>query len=138
MPCWAGGASLSWPVDVIGLHPTKDGVVVEAADGRRCHARDVILATGYERALLLLPSAFRLHATFAIATPPGTAPLWREDAMIWEAADPYLYVRTDRQGRIIAGGEDIDHAESAGRDALIGAKAGTIAAKLEALLGAGP
>ncbi|KTR83893.1 hypothetical protein NS277_07375 [Novosphingobium barchaimii] len=134
----AAGASLTWPVDVVGLHPAEDGIVLEAADGRRCHARDVILATGYERATFFLPPAFRLHATFAIATPPGTAPLWREGAMIWEAADPYLYLRTDRLGRIIAGGEDIDRADGPGRDALIGTKTGTIAAKLEALLESGP
>ncbi|MGJ0239830.1 NAD(P)/FAD-dependent oxidoreductase [Novosphingobium fluoreni] len=132
------GASLIWPIDVVGLHPAEEGIVIETSDGRRCHARDVILATGYERATLFLPADFRLHATFAIATPPGTAPLWREDAMIWEAADPYLYVRTDRLGRIIAGGEDINHAEGHGRDALIGAKAGKIAAKLQALLESGP
>lgn len=57
--------------------------------------------------------------------------------MIWEASDPYLYVRTDRLGRIIAGGEDIDSSDEAGRDALLGAKAGTIAAKLETMLQSG-
>ncbi|MBT0667602.1 FAD-binding oxidoreductase [Novosphingobium profundi] len=134
----AAGASLTWPVDVVALHPAQDGILIEAADGRRCHARDVILATGYERATFFLPPAFRLHSTFAIATLPGTAPLWREGAMLWEAADPYMYMRTDRLGRIIAGGEDIDHAEGHGRNALIGAKAGKIAAKLQALLGSGP
>ncbi len=98
----------------------------------------MILATGYERASLFLPPAFGLHSTFAIATPPGGAPLWRERAMIWEASDPYLYVRTDRIGRIIAGGEDIESADEAVRNALLGSKAGAIAAKLETLLGARP
>jgi len=132
------GASVTWPVDVTAIHPVDDGVRLETADGRRCQARDVILATGYERASLFLPPAFTLHSTFAIATPPGCAPLWREQAMIWEASDPYLYVRADRLGRIIAGGEDHDSSDEETRDALIGAKAGTIAAKLEAMLGAGP
>lgn len=102
------GANLHWPVDVTGLHPDDSGIVVEMADGRSCRAENVILATGYERASLFLSPAFGLHSTFAIATPPGGAPLWRERAMIWEASDPYLYVRTDRIGRIIAGGEDIE------------------------------
>lgn len=56
--------------------------------------------------------------------------------MIWEASDPYLYVRIDKAGRVIAGGEDIDQADAATRDALISEKAVTIAAKLEAMLGA--
>lgn len=32
--------------------------------------------------------------------------------MIWEAADPYLYFRTDETGRIIAGGEDEDASDA--------------------------
>ncbi|PZU06334.1 FAD-binding oxidoreductase [Sphingomonas sp.] len=132
------GATLTWPVDIAALHPADGGVRLETDDGRTCHARDVILATGYERAPLFLPPVFGLHSTFAIATPPGRASLWREQAMIWEASDPYLYVRTDRRGRIIAGGEDIDSSDEAGRDALLGAKAGTIAAKLETMLQSGP
>lgn len=132
------GASVTWPVDIAALHPADGGVLLETADGRSCLARDVILATGYERATLFLPPAFALHSTFAIATPPGYAPPWREQAMIWEASDPYLYVRADHLGRIIAGGEDRDSSDEDTRDALIGVKAGRIAAKLEAMLGAGP
>ncbi|MEO1969875.1 MAG: FAD-dependent oxidoreductase [Sphingomonadaceae bacterium] len=131
----AKGAKLCSPVDIIALHQLADGVELKAADGRRCRARMVVLATGYERPSLFLPPAFRLHATFAIATPPSTAPLWRERAMVWEAADPYLYVRSDGDGRIIAGGEDIDQAEGIQRDHLIPAKTAVIAAKLEGLLG---
>ncbi len=131
------GAQIVYPVDVVALHPATDGIVLESADGQRCHAKDVILATGYERAQLFLPPAFRLLTTFAIATTPQSAPMWRERAMIWEAADPYLYVRSDHAGRIIAGGEDIESSEENVRDRVMPAKAGTIAAKLEILLGSG-
>lgn len=129
------GATLSYPADVVALRPAPGGIELECANGQRCVAARVVLATGYERAQLFLPAAFRLLSTFAIATPPGVAPLWGGNAMIWEAADPYLYVRTDIDGRIIAGGEDIETADAAARDALIGASGGRIAAKLEVLLG---
>jgi glycine/D-amino acid oxidase-like deaminating enzyme len=130
------GATLSWPADVVNLHPGSDDVLIETAADGNLRARDVILATGYERAGLFLPPAFSLLSTFAIATPAGTAPLWRKDAMIWEASDPYLYVRSDKEGRIIAGGEDIGGVDAETRDGLLPEKAGTIAAKLEAMLGA--
>lgn len=130
------GATLGWPVDVAALHPDTDCVLIETTEGECFRARDVILATGYERPALFLPPAFSLLSTFAIATPPGVAPLWKGDAMIWEASDPYLYVRTDKAGRIIAGGEDIDQADATTRDVVISEKAGTLAAKLEAMLGA--
>lgn len=105
------GATLTYPVDIVALHPEEGAVVLEDADGRTCRAGNVIIATGYERATLFLPSAFSLLSTFAIATLPDVAPLWRENAMIWEASDPYLYIRTDRAGRVIAGGEDIEQAD---------------------------
>lgn len=129
------GAVTVYPADVAGLHPIPAGVELELADGRSLIAGDVILATGYERARLFLPPAFSLLSTFAIATSPGTAPLWKENAMIWEASDPYLYVRTCKDGRVIAGGEDVELADALSRDALLAAKSGTIAAKLEAMLG---
>lgn len=132
------GARIVYPVDVVALHPAPDGIVLETADGQRCHAGNVILATGYERALLFLPPAFSLLTTFAIATPPMTLLPWRENAMIWEAADPYLYVRSDPAGRIIAGGEDIESSDENVRDRMMPAQAGTIAAKAESLLGSGP
>ncbi len=131
----ARGAALCYPADITGLHPVKGGIMLETADGRTCQARHVILATGYERATLFLPPAFKLLSTFAIATPPKVAPRWRENVMIWEAADPYLYVRTNTEGRVIAGGEDIDSSDPAVRDRLLERSAGRIAAKLEALLG---
>ena len=42
--------------------------------------------------------------------------------MIWEAADPYLYVRATADGRVIVGGMDEDIVQSAARDAMIPAK----------------
>lgn len=132
------GATLSYPVDIVALHPVEDGVRLETGEGQEIFAREVILATGYERPFLFLPPSFSLMSTFAIATPPCAAPLWRENAMIWEASDPYLYVRTNGEGRIIAGGEDVDTSDEAARDAMIEAKAGAIAARLEQMLGKGP
>lgn len=134
----ARGATLTYPADIVALHPVSGGVLLECSDGRECLAGTLVLATGYERAPLFLPPAFKLLSTFAIATPAEVAPLWGRNAMIWEASDPYLYVRTDLDGRVIAGGEDIETAEEAKRDALIEASAGRIAAKLERLLGGAP
>lgn len=129
------GASLCYPFDVTSLTEERGAVTVALDGGGTVQAKEVILASGYERAALFLPPAFALLSTFVIATPPGTAPLWREKAMIWEASDPYLYVRADDEGRVIAGGEDEETVEPARRDAMLAAKAGIIAVKLAAMLG---
>jgi len=129
------GAALCYPHDVVAIEQRADGIVLTLADGARLSAGAVILAGGYERATMFLPADFSLLSSFAFASPPGLAPLWRENAMIWEASDPYLYVRTTADGRIVAGGEDEDFHDPVRRDALIAAKAGVISAKLQAMLG---
>jgi glycine/D-amino acid oxidase-like deaminating enzyme len=130
----ARGVTVSWPCDVTAIDTVDQGIALHTSNGTLTADR-AILATGYERPSLFLPPAFSLLSSFAIAAAPGTTPLWRENAMIWEAADPYLYCRSDADGRVIAGGEDEEFSAEGPRDHLIGTKAGTIAAKLGSLLG---
>ncbi len=58
-----------------------------------------------------------------------------QETIVWEAADPYLYFRTDGSGRVIAGGEDEDAANTNADPAKLAAKAKVIAGKLHALTG---
>jgi glycine/D-amino acid oxidase-like deaminating enzyme len=126
----SNGARVSWPVDALRL----DGRTVVTERGPIVAER-IVLAGGYERARAFLPPAFSLLSSYAIATVPQAAPCWRENAMIWEASDPYLYCRTDAEGRIVAGGEDEDfETPEVLRDRRIAEKAGTIAGKLAKLL----
>jgi glycine/D-amino acid oxidase-like deaminating enzyme len=54
--------------------------------------------------------------------------------MIWEASDPYLYLRTTPDGRIVCGGEDEDFSDETARDALLSRKAKVLSRKLSRLL----
>ncbi|WP_380876371.1 FAD-dependent oxidoreductase [Sphingomonas sp. DBB INV C78] len=128
------GASLSFPIDVTRIAEEAGSVRLTTTDGT-INARRLILATGYEAARWYLPAAFSLASSFAIATAPGTAPAWRENALIWEAASPYLYARATADGRIIVGGEDEDQFAPETRDAILSAKSGLLEAKGAALLG---
>ncbi|WCM28228.1 FAD-binding oxidoreductase [Sphingomonas sp. QA11] len=130
----ARGAAACFPFDVARIEQTGGGSMLHGADGRRIEAKTVILAPGYERAVWFLPAAFTVGSSYAIATAPGRAPLWRENAMIWEASSPYLYTRATADGRVIAGGEDEDFDDARQRDALIETKRGTISAKLAAMI----
>lgn len=128
------GARACYPVDVTALAEDAEGVTLTLGENASLRAQQVILASGYERAALFLPPAFSLLSTFVIATRPKTAPPWREEAMIWEASDPYIYVRADSEGRVIAGGEDVELCDPRRRDELLYEKAGMIAARLAAIL----
>jgi glycine/D-amino acid oxidase-like deaminating enzyme len=54
--------------------------------------------------------------------------------MIWEASDPYLYVRTTPDGRIVCGGEDEEFSNTAARDALLPQKTRMLQRKLHRTL----
>jgi len=129
------GATVSFPHDAVALEQGGDALAVRTREGRVLSAGEVILATGYERSRWFLPAAFTVSSSYAIATPPGTAPLWRENAMIWEASSPYIYARATADGRVVAGGEDEDFEDAGRRDALIGAKSGMLQAKAAAIIG---
>lgn len=136
LKCAVGrGAKVVWPADVVVIEPKAGGVCLTLADGRTVLARQAVLATGYEAARAYLPPAFELGSSFAIASAPGLAPLWHENALIWEASDPYLYARTTRDGRVIIGGADEDFADPKRRDALLSAKRQTLTAQYGDLLG---
>jgi glycine/D-amino acid oxidase-like deaminating enzyme len=70
----------------------------------------------------------RIVSTWAFATVPQKAKLWPEQCLIWEASEPYLYLRTDPQGRVICGGEDEEFSDAHKRDALLVRKIDTLRA----------
>lgn len=126
-------ARLYAPVEVTVLH--RDGRRIQAATrkGPSIDAGAVVLATGYELLSQAPAKGHRIISTWAIATKPGQ-PMWKDDALIWEASDPYLYLRTTSDGRIICGGEDEDFSDEATRDALIPSKSSSLAQKLAKLV----
>ena len=128
------GALACFPIDVSNIEQRAEAITLQTHDGQTIEADQVILATGYERPTWFLPQAFKVGSSYAMASPPCEAPLWRENAMIWEASSPYLYTRATVDGRVIAGGEDEDFANAMHRDDLIGTKSGTIAAKLAQMI----
>jgi glycine/D-amino acid oxidase-like deaminating enzyme len=101
-----------------------DGVLVRTADGPCVSARHLVFATGYETREFVGVGPARLVSTFAVASKAGAVPsAWRQSgALIWERANPYLYLRTTLDDRVIVGGEDEDFRDPAHRDALLPGK----------------
>ncbi|RWC43631.1 MAG: FAD-binding oxidoreductase [Mesorhizobium sp.] len=118
------------PVEATTIADGADEVVVATRDGPTITARHVILATGYELVDIVPAAAHRIVSTWAIATRPQSRRIWPQAAFIWEASDPYLYVRATADGRVVCGGEDEDFVDETRRDELIAAKSLRIAEKL--------
>ena len=66
-------------------------------------AGHVVLATGYELAGPAPAEGHQVISTWAMATPRQPRRIWPGAAMIWEASDPYLYLRATHDGRVICG-----------------------------------
>lgn len=83
-------------------------VRLTTADGCQIHAKKIVYATGYEVTEMLHKKIVKLQNTYACISEPLTdnLPFWKDDALLWNTADPYLYIRTTPDRRIIIGGHD--------------------------------
>ena len=122
------------PVEATTFEQHKDGVTVGTAQGPTIRASHVVLATGYELASIAPSKGQSIVSTFALATRPQPRNLWPREAFIWEASDPYLYMRATADGRVICGGEDEEFEDEEKRDALIPEKTRRISQKLKKLM----
>jgi glycine/D-amino acid oxidase-like deaminating enzyme len=128
------GARLYAPVDICDVAPSEAGVTVRSKDGPAIRAKHLVVATGYEMMKGVPRKGNKIISSWSIATRPQPRAIWPTAAMIWEAADPYLYIRTTPRGEIICGGEDEEIADAALRDAKLPDKTATLSRKLAALL----
>lgn len=130
----ARGAQVYAPTEIVDVEPHRASVTLATDAGHTLRAEHAVFATGYEPVKLVDPGRFTVSSTWAMATAPQPDRLWQSRCLIWEAADPYLYMRTTLDGRIIVGGEDESFADEAKRDALIPKKTAAIRAKLTELM----
>lgn len=130
------GCEIISPIEVTDLHAANGQVILATSTGHLLVAEHVVFCTGYE---FLKPLADRNHqviSTWAIASKPDLRlPGWLSSHLIWEASDPYLYLRMTSTGRLIAGGEDEDSADAYLSPAKVQSKARTIARKVGDLFG---
>lgn len=132
----AKGAELVSGVEVTDVHDGGGQVELSLSPGKVVVARKVVFCTGYEFLKRLSVLNHDVVSTWAIATRPGAArPDWLDDFLVWEASDPYLYLRSTTDGRIVAGGEDEADEKAHLDKAKLKRKAETIARKAAKLLG---
>ncbi len=75
------------------------------------------MACGYESSNYIDKKVNQLHSTYAIVSEPLDArKFWYKNAVIWETATPYLYMRTTTDNRILVGGKDDDFSRGSKRD----------------------
>ena len=129
------GAALHCPVQLSEIAPAGRHVGMVTEDGVEIEAKALVFATGYELAKGVPTDGHRRSSTWAFATQPQPDALRvLGESVIWEASDPYLYLRSTTDGRLVVGGEDEELDDAEKRDALIAQKVLALQRKTKALL----
>ncbi len=116
------------------FHEEGGRVTIETDTPHVIEARHTVLATGYVMPGFIMPEIHKIASSWAVATvPQAPDALWPERALIWEASEPYLYLRTTADNRIVIGGEDEAIDDPALRDSKLPAKAEALREKLRRL-----
>jgi glycine/D-amino acid oxidase-like deaminating enzyme len=125
----ARGGRLVANTEVTEVEQTLNRVRLKTKDGHSITAKYAVFCTGYELMKFARPKGYKVISTWALATRPQPNRIWPSKSLIWEAADPYLYMRTTGEGRVIVGGEDESFSDETLRDKLIPKKIAAIARK---------
>ncbi len=93
--------------------------------GLHIQANYLVYATGYEAIKRIGKKIADLHSTFVTSSEHQSVnqSTYNDEAVIWNTANPYLYIRTTADGRFIVGGRDEKFSDAKRRDRLIDKKA---------------
>jgi glycine/D-amino acid oxidase-like deaminating enzyme len=103
----------------------QKSVKILTQNGYTIHAKKIINACGYEAEKFIDKKIVQLHSTYAVASEhlSSQSEIWQDKAIIWNTADPYLYMRMTQENRIIIGGRDEDFYNPIARDKMLKQKA---------------
>lgn len=105
----------------ISIKHNHRNVQIKTQDKFAITAKKLVYATGYEIVDFVSKPIVKLASTYAIASESFNSPqkFGKNDAVIWNTAKPYLYMRTTNDNRIIIGGRDEEFFSHFKRDKLI-------------------
>lgn len=105
------------------------------AEGYKIKASKIIYCVGYESKNLIKEDFVQLKSTFAIVSEREESLPERLNKMLfWNTEEPYIYMRTTDDGRLLIGGGDEDFQNPEKRDALLGKKEKEILRNLKKFL----
>lgn len=108
---------------IVNIKKSKNSSVLETETGFKIKAKKIIYATGYEVVEFIDKKIVDLKSTYATISEQYNHPkFWKDEVLIWNTADPYLYMRTTPDGRILVGGRDEDFHDPKKRNKLLNKK----------------
>lgn len=128
------GAQVYSPTEIVDIDADRRGVRLQTAGGASIAARHAVFTTGYEVIKPLRKQNYKVASTWVFATPRQKTRIRSTLPMIWQASDPYLYLRSTPDGRMICGGADEEFTTEARRNALTRKKVKLLQGKMHKLL----
>lgn len=122
------------PVQIDHYYEVKNGYELVTNNGFKIRCKYVIIAAGFEAGQFLPKQVMNLNSTYALVSKPiHTDQFWKERSLIWETAEPYFYMRTTADNRIMMGGEDEEFRDPDKRDRLLKGKVKKLVKKFNKL-----
>lgn len=109
--------------EMIKVEYHKGFNLVTVDSGFQIRAKKIIYCIGYESKNLLKESFVNLKSTYAVVSEVDVDKFKNiNSTLVWNTDDPYLYMRTTDDGRLLIGGGDEDFYGAEKRDALLDKK----------------
>ncbi|EJL74441.1 NAD(P)/FAD-dependent oxidoreductase [Chryseobacterium populi] len=97
--------------------------LVKTTNGPAIKAKKIIYCIGYESKALIKENFVDLKSTYAIVSEIDVIKFKNiTNTLVWNTDDPYMYMRTTDDGRLLIGGGDEDFSNAEKRDALLNKK----------------
>lgn len=120
--------------EVLKCTERNKGYEVETTKGNKIRCKYVVIAAGFEAGKFLPKPVMKLTSTYALVSEPVQEKfIWPEHSLIWETKEPYIYIRTTENNRIIVGGEDEEFQNPVKRDELLRKKISILEKKFKKL-----
>ena len=121
--------------DIIKFDYKKNGVTATTEFGNKIKAKKVIFCNGFESTEIIKDDFVNLLSTYAIVGEQNEKNHKElNDLLVWNTAEPYIYMRTTDDNRVLIGGEDEEFVNAKKRDSLLHEKEQKLVKKLDKYL----
>ncbi|HTN37542.1 MAG TPA: FAD-dependent oxidoreductase [Arachidicoccus sp.] len=108
------------PTGIATYNRLRQGYELITDDGNKVKCNYLIIAAGFEAGKFLPKKVMDLNSTYvAISQQVHAELLWPERCLYWNTEEPYYYMRTTKDNRMIIGGEDVSFRDPIKRDLLL-------------------
>lgn len=105
------------------VNSQKNNSIITTTTGQKITAKKIIYCIGYESKNLIKENFVQLKSTFAIVSEIDKKNVRNLDhTLFWNTDEPYLYMRTTDDGRLLIGGGDEDFQNPEKRDSMLDEK----------------